>query len=52
MSSGCLRIVVILNQWFCGFVAKCRVCRRLVELLYVAGSWVGFDLLSGTGWTY
>ena len=50
MSSRCLWIVVIWNQWFCRFVAKCKACQRLVELLCVAGGWVGFDLLSGTGW--
>ena len=51
MSSRCLRIVVIWNRWFCGFVVKCRVCRRLVVLWNVAGDWVGFGLLSGVGWT-
>jgi len=50
VSSRCLRILAIWNQWFIGFVARCRVCRRLVELLYLAWGWVGFDLLSGTGW--
>ena len=52
VSSTCLQIVVIWNLWFCGFVVKCRVCRRLVGLWYVVGVWVGFDLLNGAGWTY
>jgi len=52
VSSTCLRIVMIWNRRFCGFEAKCRVCQRLDKLWYVAGGWVGFDLLSGAGWTY
>lgn len=48
----CLRVMVIWNQWFCGDVARFRVCRRLAVQWSAAVGLVGFGLLNAVGWIY